>query len=459
MRILLAEDEKSIAITLRDALEEVGHRVEWVADGREARDELKRVAYDALVSDIRMPGLDGMQLLAFARTLEPAPAVVMITGYATVEQAVDAMQKGAETYVQKPFPNAYVVRLLEQIQRRRTLESANQELRRRLDHGQTLDEIVGRSRAMTEMLERLRTVAPTEASILITGQSGTGKERVARAIHRLSARAEGPFVALSCAMLTESLLEAELFGHERGAFTDAHRERKGRFEMAHGGTIFLDDVDDAPLSVQVKLLRVLEEHEVQRVGGDRVIPVDLRVVTATKVDLQQLVRAGRFREDLYYRLNVVPIDLPPLAQREGDVPLLIEHFLKKYGAGRDYQVKPDVMEALQTYLWPGNVRELENSVARAVALSGGATFLKKEHLLPLSAKFRSALDVGDGVRPLREVLRDTEREYIARVLKTTAGHRTQAADLLGISRKVLWEKIRDLGISDPRASNGGESAP
>jgi DNA-binding NtrC family response regulator len=459
MRILLAEDEKTIAITLRDALEEVGHRVEWVSDGREARDELKRAAYDALVSDIRMPGLDGMQLLAFARGLEPAPAVVMITGYATVEQAVEAMQKGAETYVQKPFPNAYVVRTLEQIQRRRTLERANVELQRRLDQGQALDEIVGRSRSMTEVLDRLRTVAPTEASILVTGQSGTGKERVARAIHRLSARAEGPFVALSCAMLSEGLLEAELFGHERGAFTDAHRERKGRFEMASGGTIFLDDIDDAPLSVQVKLLRVLEEHEVQRVGGDRVIPVDLRVVTATKVDLQQLVRAGRFREDLFYRLNVVPIELPPLAQREGDIPLLVEHFVKQHGAGREYQVKPEVMEALQSYVWPGNVRELENAVARAVALSGGATFLKKEHLLPLSAKFRSALDVGDGVRPLREVLRETEREYIGKVLKTTGGHRTQAADLLGISRKVLWEKIRDFGIADPRASSGGESTP
>src|SRR5690606_14820422 len=242
------------------------------------------------------------------------------------------------------------------------------------------------------------------------------------------------------------LLETELFGHERGAFTDAQKLRRGRFELADGGTIFLDDIDDMPLATQVKLLRVIQEREFERVGGERTVRVDIRLVSATKVSLLDLVKQGKFREDLYYRLNVVPVKLPPLREREGDVPLLVEHFIEKIGNGRHFTVKTDVLEAMAGYSWPGNVRELENRVAQAIAMAGGATVLKKEHLLPVDKSRRAALDPPTDLKTLREVLVEAEREHLRHVLRAVGGHRSKAASVLGISRKVLWEKLRDYGI-------------
>ncbi|MEC7726409.1 MAG: sigma-54 dependent transcriptional regulator, partial [Planctomycetota bacterium] len=279
------------------------------------------------------------------------------------------------------------------------------------------------------------------------GESGTGKERIARAIHNLSNRKERAFVALSCGALPDTLLETELFGHEKGAFTDAGRQRRGRFEVADGGTIFLDDIDDMPMSVQVKLLRVLQEREFERVGGEDLVHVDIRVVAATKVPLLDHVREGRFREDLYYRLNVVPVQLPGLRDRDGDVPLLVRHFIDKLGGGRAFTVKTDVLEAMSAYSWPGNVRELENRCAQAIALSGGAKILKKEHLLPVDKSRRAALEPPEKMQSLREVLVQAERAHLEHVLRGVGGHRTKAASVLGISRKVLWEKLKDYGIS------------
>ena len=448
MRILLVEDEQTIAVTLRDDLEAAGYEVEHVADGKQAIAQLAHTSYDVVVTDVRLPGADGMQVLQAAKRARPDTEVLMMTAFATVEHAVEAMRLGADDYIQKPFLNEHVLERLARIARFRALLSENQRLREQLQNhtGQGLPGVIGESRAMQAIVKTVRTVAATEASVLIEGESGTGKERVARAIHALSGRKDKPFVALSCGALPDTLLETELFGHEKGAFTDAQRLRRGRFEVADGGTIFLDDIDDMPLSVQVKLLRVLQEREFERVGGEELVHVDIRVVAATKVPLMEHVRAGKFREDLFYRLNVVPVRLPPLRERDGDLPMLVQHFIEKLGGGRSYTVKTDVLEAMSDYSWPGNVRELENRVAQAIALAGGATVLKKEHLLPVDKSRRAALEPPTSLRSLREVLVEAEREHLKTVLRGVGGHRTKAASVLGISRKVLWEKLKDYGI-------------
>jgi DNA-binding NtrC family response regulator len=448
MRILLVEDEQTIAITLKDDLEGAGYEVLHLADGKAAITELGQRSYDVVITDVRLPGVDGMQVLQAAKRARPDTEVLVMTAYATVESAVEAMRLGADDYIQKPFLNEHVLDRLGRIGKFRALLSENQRLREQLQNqnGQGLPGVIGQSRAMQTVVKTVRTVAPTEASVLIEGESGTGKERIARAIHLLSSRKDKPFVALSCGALPDTLLETELFGHEKGAFTDAQRQRRGRFEVADGGTIFLDDIDDMPLSVQVKLLRVLQEREFERVGGETLVKVDIRVVAATKVPLLDHVRAGKFREDLYYRLNVVPVRLPPLREREGDLPLLVQHFIEKGGGGRVFTVKTDVLEVMADYSWPGNVRELENRVAQAIALSGGATILKKEHLLPVDKSRRAALEPPTALRSLREVMVEAEREHLRAVLRGVGGHRTKAASVLGISRKVLWEKLKDYGI-------------
>ncbi len=448
MNILLVEDEPSIAVTLRDDLEGAGHEVTHLADGKKAIDLLQTRAFDAVVTDVRLPGADGMQVLAAAKRARPDTEVLVMTGYATIEHAVEAMRQGADDYIQKPFLNEHVLDRLARIGKFRSLLHENQRLREQLQssQGQGLPSVIGQSRAMQSVVKTVRTIAPTDASVLIEGESGTGKERIARAIHLLSPRKDKAFVALSCGALPDTLLETELFGHEKGAFTDAQRQRRGRFEIADGGTIFLDDIDDMPLSVQVKLLRVLQEREFERVGGESLVRVDIRVVAATKVPLLDHVRAGKFREDLFYRLNVVPIRLPPLREREGDLPLLVQHFVEKLGGGRAFTVKTDVLEVMTGYSWPGNVRELENRIAQAIAMSGGATVLKKEHLLPVDKTRRAALEPPTALRTLREVLVQAEREHLESVLRGVGGHRTKAASVLGISRKVLWEKLKDYGI-------------
>ncbi|MBK8978150.1 MAG: sigma-54-dependent Fis family transcriptional regulator [Planctomycetes bacterium] len=446
MKILLVEDEKTIAVTLGDELESAGHEVAILDNGAAALTRLGEEAFDCVITDVRLPGADGLQVLKRAKQARPDTEVIVMTAYATVEHAVEAMREGADDYIQKPFLNEQVVERLDRIARYRTLLDQNRQLKEDLRGDRGLPGVIGTSRVMQDVFGIVRTVAPTDASVLIQGESGTGKECIARALHQLSGRREKPFVALSCGALPETLLETELFGHERGAFTDAGKLRRGRFELANGGTIFLDDIDDMPLQTQVKLLRVIQEREFERVGGEQTIQVDIRVISATKVPLIELVKKGTFREDLYYRLNVVPVNLPPLRDREGDVPLLVQHFVRKLSTARRYTVKTDVLRAMSEYAWPGNVRELENHVAQAIAMAGTSTVLKKEHLLPVDKTRRAALEPPTDLKSLREVMIDAERNHLKKVLRSVGGHRTKAASVLGISRKVLWEKLKDYGI-------------
>ena len=446
MKVLLADDEVTITVTLADALSDAGHEVLTASDTSAALRLLESESPEVVLTDVRMPGEGGMAVVERSMELEKTRPVIIMSGFASLETAQEAVELGASLFVQKPFRNAAMVSIVETFGKIRELERENERLRGLLDAGEGFEGVVGSSEQMRAVFERVRTVAPTEVTILIQGESGTGKERIARAVHDLSARSAGPFVALSCAALPEALLEAELFGHERGAFTDAKKDRKGRFELANGGTFFLDDIDDMPLGVQVKLLRVLQERSIERVGGETSHDVDIRVVAATKLPLRELVREGRFREDLYYRVQVVPVELPPLRLREGDVPGLFAHLLERHGGGRSYEVSRSAMSALERYPWPGNVRELENAVQRAVALAGDRKELALGDLLPRDSRWRDAVEVSDEVDTLRDVMRGAERRHLERALEATGGHRSQTADLLGISRKVLWEKLRDPGL-------------
>jgi len=451
VKVLLAEDEVTIAVTLRDDLEDAGHEVLHAVDTGEALTILEERNPDVVLTDIRMPGAGGMTVLKKAIELDPDRPVIVMTGFATVDQAVEAMRLGAANYIQKPFRNEAIVGMVESATRVRALEAENQELRQQLREREPFAGLIGQSSAMQAVFDRIRTVAPTDATVLIEGESGTGKEQVARALHAASRRADGPFVALSCAALPESLLEAELFGHEKGAFTDAHKAKRGRFEMADSGTFFLDDIDDMPKTVQVKLLRALQERCFERVGGEETVSVDIRVIAATKVPLRDAVRDGTFREDLFYRINVVPLALPPLRERAGDVTLLAKHLIGRHGQGVAYGFSEATLTAMERYPWPGNVRELENAVQRGIALAGDDRELRREDLLPLDKRWRGATEVAEEIRPIREVLRETEAAHIQRALEQTGGHRTQTAKLLGISRKVLWEKLRDLDIEPDSA--------
>ncbi len=446
MKVLIADDERTITTTLQDDLKDAGHEVLTVAAGDQALAILENERFDALITDLNMPGMKGDELLRRAKAIDKNLSVILITGFGTIESAVAAMKEGAFDYILKPFLNEQIVLLLQKAARLRDLETENLVLRAQIEEIAGFESLIGKSTPMQDVFRTIKTVARTDSNILIVGETGTGKEMIARAIHNKSGRRAKPLVAISCAAIPSSLLEDELFGHEKGAYTDARDRKVGRIERAEGGTFFLDDIDDMPLATQVKLLRVLQEREIERLGGEKTIKVDIRVITATKVDLKDLVRQGKFREDLFYRLNVVPLRLPPLRERTGDIPLLTKHFVQRYGQGRAYEIKPEVMEAMETYYWPGNVRELEHAIERAIALAGQATFLKREHLVERSPSHKMALNVPSKIQPLRDVVEEAEREHIREVLKITADHRAQAASLLGISRKNLWEKMRLYGI-------------
>jgi DNA-binding NtrC family response regulator len=442
MNVLLADDERTIALTLKDDLEADGHDVTVASTGTAAMGLLDERRFDCVVTDVNMPGPDGITILREVKRRMPETEVIIITGYGTIESAVEAMKLGALEYVLKPFYNEEIVLLLRHVAQVGELRDDNVRLREELGRAHKLDNIVGRSDAMKAVFDLVRTVAPSDSNVLIEGESGTGKELVAAALHHNSPRRDRNLVKLSCAAIPDTLLEAELFGHEQGAFTDAKERKVGRFERADGGTIFLDDIDDMPLSTQVKLLRVLQEREIERLGGEEVIPIDVRVVAATKVDLEDAVREGEFREDLYYRLNVVPVRIPPLRERRGDVPLLVDHFVERFAKNEEYSIGADVMASLEQYNWPGNVRELENAVERAIALSGESRDLVVEHLLKKGWDKMVAPGVAPvDLRPLKEFVSEKEKDHIREVLSHTDGHKAQAAQILGISRKNLWEKM------------------
>jgi DNA-binding NtrC family response regulator len=446
VKVLIADDEASILKTLSDALGDAGHAVEGVASAEDALAALESDRFDCLVTDIRLPGMSGIELLRKAKALYPELYVIVITGHGSIESAVEAMKAGATEYVTKPFLNEDVVIRLERIRRELQLTEEVQRLKGELSTRYKFENLVGASDVMQELFKKIRTIAKNDYDVLIMGESGTGKELVARAIHHNSPRAKKPFVAVSCAALPETLLEDELFGHEKGAFTDARERRAGRFELAEGGSIFFDDIDDMSPRTQVKLLRVLQERCFERLGGTETVHVDVRAIAATKVDLRGKVETGEFREDLYYRLNVVPIQIRPLRERPEDVPVLVEHFIQTYGGGRSHTLEPVTVEAMASYAWPGNVRELENAVKRALALSSVPGVLPLKYLVPTAHFAPPGAAAPSGPARLKDVVAESEKAHIMNTLNLTGGNRTKAAGILGISRKNLWEKMKAYGL-------------
>ncbi|GAB6061899.1 sigma-54-dependent transcriptional regulator [Deferrisoma palaeochoriense] len=442
-RILLVEDDPLYAGMLFEALERAGHPVAHAGTVAEAVELLEREAFGVALLDVRLPDGDGLALLRTLLELQPGCSALVMTGHASVESAVEAMKIGAQDYLPKPFPTEVILLKLERLLRTREVEEELRELRARA----TDTEFVGQSPRVRQLLATVRTVAPKDANVLIQGESGTGKELVAEMLHRLSPRAGGPLVRVNCGAIPASLLEAELFGHERGAFTGADRRRKGMLEQAHGGTLFLDEVGEIPPAMQVKLLRALQERRIRRVGGEAEIEVDFRLVTATNRDVAELVRQGEMREDFFFRIAVIPLEVPPLRDRPGDVPLLAQHFIERLSRAHGTEpvrLSPEALELLERYPWPGNVRELENVIERLQVLTPGDTITPR-HLPPEIRRTRPArgmvYEVVSTRLTLREAVQRFERRFIERVLAEEGGNRTAAAARLGISRKNLWEKL------------------
>ena len=444
-RVLVVDDEEIARDNLVHVLTKAGHRAVGAGDGHEALTALSQDPFDLVLTDLRMPGMDGMDLLASVRRRYPEVEVIVITGHAAVESAVAAMRLGAFTYVAKPVRVeevlAQAAKALEKSAMRRELAN----LRRKADPATGLSRLIGQSAAMQALRESIVQVARLECNVLITGETGTGKELVARTIHDLSPRCEGRFMAVNCGAFSEELISNELFGHEREAFTGAAARRKGLIEAASGGSLFLDEIGELPLSMQVKLLRVLQERTFLRVGGTEEAPMDARVLSATNKDLKKEAEAGAFRLDLFYRLDVVTVHVPPLAQRREDIPGLARHFLAKHAAssGRDVSLSPEVLDRLVLYEYPGNVRELENIVQKALAVCDGEV-IEPGHLLG---------DLRDGrVRPTRGVrnawptLEEHERAYVRDVLEEVEGNKSKAARVLGIDRVSLWRKLKRYGF-------------
>ena len=445
-RILVVDDEPAQRELVGGFLRKHGFDVVEAGGGREAVARFKQEAFDLVLTDQRMPDLSGLEVLEAVRSTSPETAVVIITAYGTIETAVSAVKAGAADYLTKPLNLDDLLHRVHRVRERQRLVAENRELREALAERHRVEGIIGDSGRMQEVLSLVRRVALSDATVLIRGESGTGKELIARALHYASPRAAGPLVKVNCAALAESLLEAELFGHEKGAFTGAVASRKGRFELADGGSIFLDEIGDLPPHLQVKLLRVLQEREFERVGSSRPIKVDVRLLAATHRNLEALVREGRFREDLYYRINVVTIILPPLRERREDLPPLIEHFLSAFAGKNGKTVRGltrEAREALLRYDYPGNIRELENLIERAVVLTRDDVIGVED--LPLTLE-TPAPGSGEGAGLIAAV-EGLERRMIQEALAKADGTQTRAAELLGISERVLRYKLRKYGLS------------
>lgn len=447
-RILVVDDDKAHRGMLRAMLTSWGCTVEEASDGDEAVEKVRERALDVVLTDVRMARVDGIEALKGILAWNPALPVILMTAYSSVETAVDALRQGAYDYLVKPLDFDLLKETLQQAIERSRHSVAHRELRRQLSESR--EDIIGQSPAMTAMLQFLDTVAPTEATVLITGESGTGKELVARAIHAASSRAHKPMVTVNCAALAESLLESELFGHEKGAFTGADRRRDGRFVQADGGTLFLDEIGEMPLALQAKLLRALQQGEVQRVGSDTPIHVDVRVIAATNRDLRKEAAERRFREDLYFRLNVICIESPPLRERREDIPLLAAHFLQNFASRNHKAIKgfsPQALDCMLRYRWPGNVRELENVLERAVILCGGDLIDEDDlpdvvrQAPPVTPANNEAEVALAGLR-----LEQVEKRAIEETLKQTGDNKSEAARRLGITRATLHNKLRKYGI-------------
>jgi DNA-binding NtrC family response regulator len=463
--LLLVEDETPLRQAIAEQLKDRGYRVQQAESGEAALAHLAEFAFDIIVTDLRLPGIDGSAVIEAAVARYPHIIAIVVTGFGTVKDAVEAIKRGARDFVSKPFQIDELLHVLDSAIEQRQLKSENAYLRSQLEERYRFEGIVGKSRPMERLFQLLETVAPTNSTILITGETGTGKEVVARAIHHNSSRRVHRFVALNCSAIPETLLEAELFGHVRGAFTGAVGNRQGRLEQAHKGTLFLDEVGTMSVGLQMKLLRVLQEREFERVGDSHTIKVDVRVIAATNSDLAKLVAEGQFREDLFYRLNVIPVQLPALRERKEDIPLLVHHFLAKFEAERDaaavvnakvtvdrlprVSVSQEGMRLLMAYHWPGNVRQLENAIERAVAFTAGRSQIDVDDL---PAEVQQAKETAatsmvtlpeDGM-DLDAFVAGIERELIERSLERTGGNKGQAARLLNLKRTTLVEKLKRL---------------
>ncbi len=446
-QLLIVDDEKPSREGLRAALEE-RYEIYTAEDAASAIDLLEREKFDVLVSDLRMPGEDGMKLIQRAKALPRPPVCILMTAYGSEELAVEAMKKGADDYISKGRLQLDELEMrIGRLLRSRGLEAENVQLQQQLDDRYGMHTIVGESAPLREVLGTVKQVAPSRATVLLEGESGTGKELVAHAIHNLSPRAKGPFVAVHCASLSANLLESELFGHEKGAFTGAFERRQGRFEMADGGSLFLDEIGEIDPAVQVKILRVLEAREFERVGGNQKIQVDTRLITATNRDLKKMVADGKFREDLFFRLNVIRIQLPPLRDRREDIPLLANAFLKEFNRENDKRVKdiaPEVMDLFQKYAWPGNIRELRNVVNRMVVMARGERLMSRD--APSELKESKPLPPSSTTASESLNLAEMEKRLIAKALEKTGGNISRAAPLLGISRRTMHRKLNELNL-------------
>ena len=448
--VLVVDDDHDMRTLLRDVLEDHGYKVTLAQNGQEALKHLREGEYPVVLTDLRMKGIQGIELLAEIKRSFPDTNVILMTAFGTVETALEAMKQGASDYLMKPVKNDDLLRVTERSFREALLRSEINRLRREVNREYSFNQILGKSKPMREIFELIRRVADSPTNILITGESGTGKELVAKALHYNSERKDAAFVAVNCAAIPEQLLESELFGHVRGAFTDAKVDKRGLFEEAAKGTLFLDEISELPLMLQAKLLRAIQEKEIRRLGANRPIAVDTRLIAATNLNLSEEVKAKRFREDLYYRLNVIEMRLPPLRERREDIPLLVDAFLNKFGQARGKDVKgvsETTLALLIDYSWPGNVRELENVIERAVTLSRGDKILPDD--LPATIQGsrgeRRVLDeAAEKMHPLHEI----EKEYIKKILEKMGGNKYQAAQVLGIDRKTLYRKLGEMDESE-----------
>jgi DNA-binding NtrC family response regulator len=431
-----------------ERLIEHGFEVTEAESGERAIVLLSQFAFDIVISDLRLPGIDGQHVIEAALERYPGIIAIVVTGYGTVKGAVDAIKRGAADFVAKPFQFEELLHVLHAALERRRLKNENAYLREQLDERFGLGSIIGRSTRMRALFQLIETVAPTTTTILIIGETGTGKEMVARAIHQTSPRRQQRFIALNCSAIPETLLEAELFGHVRGAFTGAVGSRVGRIEQADRGTLFLDEVGTMAISLQTKLLRVLQEREFERIGDGKTTKVDVRVVAATNSDLAKMVKDGTFREDLYYRLNVIQVELPPLRDRKEDIPLLVHHFIGKYATGPLPLVSQDAMRRLMSFPWPGNVRQLENAAERAIALLGGRSTIELNDLPPeiqtAPISLIPTVDFPEAGVDLPVLVEQIERDLIGRALSRTGGNKAAAAGLLNLKRTTLVEKLKRL---------------
>ena len=441
VKILVVDDEAIVRESLHDWLGDAGYQVFTAENGSKALEIIDRERLGIVIADLVMPGMDGIEMIKKAKEIQPDIEVIIITAYASIPTAIAAMKEGAYDYIEKPFCPERTEFLVKKLAEHQQLVEENLSLRQRLEDHYRFENIITKSSRMQRVIELIKVVAKSNATVLITGETGTGKELVARAIHSQSHRRGKPFIAISCAALPESLLESELFGHEKGSFTGAYAQKKGKFEVANGGTLFLDEVGEMSANIQVHLLRVLEEKEFTRVGGNEPIKVDVRVISATNKEPKRAIEKGEFREDLYYRLNVVTIELPPLRERKEDIPLLAQHFLNKFAQENHKEItefSPEAMEFLLSYDWPGNIRELENAIERAVILA-------KDSLITIAGLPQKNMPLARSAMP-RKNLREVEKDHILNVLSETGGNYSEAARILGITRMTLYKKARECSL-------------